>query len=257
MQVLGEGPGPGHGAHVRGDHHHVLALGAELLGVVVHKDGLAGQVVHRDVEEALDLGGMEVHGQHPVGAGGGDHVGHKFRGDGVPRLGLAVLPGIAKIGDHRRNASGGGPLQSIDEDQKLHQVVVHRRAGGLDHKRVAAADRLVHGGENLAVREGPHLGLTQFGTHQPADLVGQLRIGVAGEYLDVLAVRNHFQALFSIKIFIKYCSSKKFRSLSPYRSFPWSFRRRAAQPSRFFCRLLATPSASGGTSSVMVLPAAV
>ena len=122
-----------------------LALGAVLLGVVVHKDGVARQIVHRNVEEALDLGGVQVHGQHPVGAGGGEHVGHQLGGDGVTGLGLAVLPGIAVVGDDRGDAAGGGALQRVDHDEQLHEIVVHRGAGGLDHEHVAAADRLVQG----------------------------------------------------------------------------------------------------------------
>ena len=83
MQLLGEGPGTGHGAHIRGDHHHILGLGAELLGIVVHENRVAQQVVHRDVKEALDLAGVEVHGQHTVRAGGGEHIGHQLGGDGI------------------------------------------------------------------------------------------------------------------------------------------------------------------------------
>ena len=159
--------------------------------------GLPSQIVHRNVEEALDLGGVQVHGQHPVRARGGEHVGHQLGGDGVTGLGLAVLPGIAVVGDDRGDAAGGGALQRVDHDEQLHEIVVHRGAGGLDHEHVAAADRLVQGDENLPVGEGTDLRLAQFGSHQLADLLRQLRIGVAGKHLDVLAVRNHcLNALF-------------------------------------------------------------
>ena len=90
------------------------------------KMGAAQQVVHGDVEEALDLVGVQVHGQHPVGAGGGDQVGHQLGGDGVAGLGLAVLAGIAEVGDHGGDPAGGGPLEGVDHHQQLHQVVVHR-----------------------------------------------------------------------------------------------------------------------------------
>ena len=81
---------------------------AELLGIVVDEDGVAEQVVHRDIEEALDLRGVQVHRQDAVGAGGGDHVGHQLGGDGVAALGLAVLTGIAEVGDDGGDAAGGG-----------------------------------------------------------------------------------------------------------------------------------------------------
>ena len=203
MQVLGKGPRPGYGTHVRGDHHHILALRAKLLGIVVHKDGLAGQIVHRDIKEALDLVGVEVHGQHPVRPRLGNQVGYQLGGDGVPGLGLAVLPGVAKIGNNRRNAPGRGPLQRVNDDEEFHQVLVYRRAGGLDHKHIAAADSLIQRGKNFAVGESPHLGFAQFGAHQLANLGSQFRIGITGKHLDILAVRNHFQALFSIIIFFQ------------------------------------------------------
>ena len=192
MQLLGEGTGTGHRAHVGRDHHHVLAVGAELLGIVIHENGVAGQIIHRDVKEALDLSGMQVHGQHPVGTGGGDHVGHQLGGNGVTGLGLAVLTGVAEIGDHRGDAAGGGALERVDHDEQLHQVVVDRAAGGLDNEHVTAPDGLIQGDKDLPVGEGPNLGLAQFGTHQLADIIRQLGIRVAGENFDILAVRNHF-----------------------------------------------------------------
>ena len=60
------------------------------------------QIVGRDVEEALDLAGVEVDRQHPVGAGGGDQIGDQLGRDRRARPGLPVLPGIAEIGQRRR-----------------------------------------------------------------------------------------------------------------------------------------------------------
>ena len=193
VQLLGEGTGAGHGAHVGRNHHHVLAVGTELLGVVIHKDGVAGQIVHRDVKEALNLGGVQVHGQHTVGTGGGDHVGHQLGGDGIPGLGLAVLPCITEVGNHCGNASGGCPLERIDHNEQFHEIVVDGGAGRLDHKHIAAADRLIQRHKDLAVRERAYLGFTQLRSHEFADFLRQFWIGIAGKYLDILAVRNHFQ----------------------------------------------------------------
>ncbi len=111
IQLLGKGPGPGHGAYVGRHDHSVIMAGGVLLGKVLHKDGGAQQIVHWDIKEALDLVGVEVHGQHPVRSRRGDQVGHQLGGDGVPRLGFAVLAGVAEIGDNSGDAAGGGPLQ--------------------------------------------------------------------------------------------------------------------------------------------------
>ena len=191
MQLLGEGTGTGHAAHVGGHHHHILALLAELLGVVVHEHGVAQQVVHRDIKEALDLAGMEIHGQHAVGAGGGEHVGHQLGGDGIAALGLAVLTGIAEVGHDRGDAARAGAAARVDHDEQLHQAVIDRLAGGVDEEHIAAADALIQGDRSLAVREGFDLRLAQLDADEPADLLCQCGVGVAGEDLDILAVRNH------------------------------------------------------------------
>ena len=168
---------------------------AELLGVVVHEHGVAQQVVHGDVEEALDLAGMEIHGQHPVSAGGGEHIGHQLGGDGIAALGLAVLASIAEIGDHGGDAARAGALAGVDHNEQLHQTVVDGLAGGVDEEHVAAADGLIQGYGGLAVGEALDLRLAQLDADELADLLGQRRVGVAGEDLHVLAVRNHGRTL--------------------------------------------------------------
>ena len=192
MQLLGEGAGPGHAAHVRGYHHHVLGSFAELLGVVVYEDGVAQEVIHGDVKETLNLGGMEIHGQHPVGAGSGEHISHQLGRDGVTALGLAVLARVAEIGDHGGDAACGGALAGIDHDQQLHETVVHGLAGGVDEEHIAAAHGLIQGDTGLAVGKMLDLRLTQLGADELADVLCQSGVGVAGEDLDVLAMRNHF-----------------------------------------------------------------
>ena len=101
------------------------------------------EVIDRNVEKALDLGGVQVHRQHAVGPGPGDQVGHQLGRDRHPAFVLAILPGVAEIRDHRRDPLGTGPLAAVDHDQQFHQVVVDRRAGRLDEEHVAAADVLV------------------------------------------------------------------------------------------------------------------
>ena len=69
-----------------------------------HRRGI--QIVGRNVEEALDLPGVEIHRQHAVGARGGDHVGDQLGRDRRARPGFAVLPGIAEIRDDRGDPLG-------------------------------------------------------------------------------------------------------------------------------------------------------
>ena len=122
------------------------------------------QVVGRDVEEALDLAGVQVERHHAVGAGAGDQVGDELGRDRRARPGFAVLPGVAEIGDHRRDAPRRGAAQRVDDDQQLHQMVVGRERRRLQHENVGAADVLLDLDEDLHVGEAPHHGLAPAGS---------------------------------------------------------------------------------------------
>ena len=131
---------------------------------------------------------MQVHGQHTVGAGGGEHVGHELRGDGVAGLGLAVLPGIAEVGDHGGDPAGGSTLEGVDHHQQLHQVVVHGATGGLDHKHIGAANGFVNGDEAFSVRKVAALQVTQRQAQFFADGLRQSVVGVAAENFQIFAM---------------------------------------------------------------------
>ena len=103
VEPLGDGARAHHAADVGRDDHEVCRPAIALLDVL-GEDRRGEEVVDRDVEEALDLPGMQVEGQHPVGAGRGDQVGHQLGRDRRARPGFAVLAGIAEIGDDRGDA---------------------------------------------------------------------------------------------------------------------------------------------------------
>ena len=127
----------------------------------------------------------------PVGPGRGDEIGHQLGRDGIPRLGLPVLPGVAEIGDNRRNPGGGRPLEGVHHDQQLHEMVVDRRAHGLDDKHVGAPHRFVDGHRDFPVAEGSHLGLAHRQPQRFGNLPRQHPVGIGGKNFDVLAVKIH------------------------------------------------------------------
>ena len=95
--------------------------------------GLGVQVVDGDVEEALDLAGVQVHGDDVVAARRLQHVGHQLRRDRSPGLVLLVLAGVGEVGDDGGDASRRGRLAGVDHDEELHQAVVDvARGGGLE-----------------------------------------------------------------------------------------------------------------------------
>src|SRR6266567_3688779 len=188
-EPLGEGTRPLGPAGVGGDHDGVV-VGEAPFQVLQH-DGGGIEVVDRDVEEPLDLPGMEVDGDHPVRPGGGYQVSHQLRGDRGAGGNFAVLAGVAVIGDHRGNGGGGGPLQGVHHDQEFHQVIVGGRAGGLHHVDVAAADILPDLHHDFAVGEGLYLGRPQRYAEAGADLFGKGGVGVAAEHPDLVYHEMH------------------------------------------------------------------
>ncbi len=66
---------------------------------------------------------------------------------------LAVLAGVAVVGQHGGDAGGAGPLEAVQHDQQFHQVLVDRRAGRLDDEDVAAAHVLLDADRDFAVGE--------------------------------------------------------------------------------------------------------
>ena len=127
LEVAGVGGDDGDFAHRGG-----------FLDEVAGEDFCGEEVVHGDVEEALHLGGVEVHGDDAVGARGGDEIGHELRGDRSASFGLAVLAGVAEVWDDGGDAIGAGALEAVDPDEEFHDVFVDGGGGGLDDEAVAA-----------------------------------------------------------------------------------------------------------------------
>ena len=86
-------------------------------------------MVNRDVEEALDLVGVEVAGHYPVNSGGAEEIGHELGSDGNSRLVLPVLPCPSEIRHYGNDFVGGSPFCRIDGEEKLHQIVGRRKCG--------------------------------------------------------------------------------------------------------------------------------
>ncbi len=176
--VEGFGVGVGHfdAADVRGDDDEVFKIST--LDVVEDDRGCV-EVVDGDVEEALDLAGVEVHGEDAVDACGSDEVGDEFGTDGNPAFIFAVLASIAEEGDDGGDAVGGGTTGRVDHDEEFHQVMIGRRGGGLDEEEVVAADVFLNFDEGFAVWEGGDLSFGEVRFELAGDLLGKVRVGGA------------------------------------------------------------------------------
>ena len=172
---------PCHTAGV-GRHHHQVVRGNAPEGLRQQRRGL--KVINRDVEESLYGGRVQVQGYDTVGAGGFQQVGDQFGGNGLPTGRFFLLAGVAEIGNHGRDASGRCASQRVNHDEQLHQVLVHRRGGGLDDEYVRTAHVLVYLHAGFAVRElfesdGPQRLIEARG-----DSVGQSPVARAGKDLE-------------------------------------------------------------------------
>ncbi len=155
---------------------------------MTHQHRAGKQVIHRDVEEALNLRRVQIDEQRAVGAGGGQQVGNQLGADGHARAVLAILPGVSVVRNHHRDAGRRGALQRVNHHQQFHQVLIHRVAGRLNHEYVYAADVLEQLEINLAVGEALQLGLAHRNPDVPADLLGQRTVGSSAEQLETLVL---------------------------------------------------------------------
>ena len=122
-------------------HNKVVRVEVHLV-VVIGKQRQRGEVVHRDVEEALDLTLVQVKGDDAVDAGGLKQVGDQTGGDGLARAGLAILAGVAVVGDNRGDGASGSALGGIGGDEELHQHIVDVSAcDGLGSEHIGAGGR--------------------------------------------------------------------------------------------------------------------
>lgn len=120
-----------------------LPLGNVLLDPLEH-GRLGIQVVHRDVEEALNLRGVQVHRDDMIGARHREHVGHQLGADWSARFVLLVLAGVRKARNDGRHTRSRSNLAGVDHDQQLHQIVVHLATARLDDVNILATHRFAN-----------------------------------------------------------------------------------------------------------------
>ena len=172
VEALGQRAGAHHAADVWRDDHDVGQLLVFRLDVARHHRHRE-QIVGRDVEEALDLPGMQVERQHAVAAGAGDHVGDELGRDRRAARRAAILPGIAEIGHDRRDAPRRRAHERIDHDQQFHQMIVGRVGCRLQDEHILAAHILLDLDEDFLVGEAPYRGSAERNVEISGDGLGQ------------------------------------------------------------------------------------
>ena len=98
---------------------------------VGNDERLRVQIVDGKVEKALDLAGVQVHGDHMVAASDSEHVSDELGGDGGAALVLFVHACVRITWDDGGDAAGRGALARGNEYEEFHEVVVDVATGGL------------------------------------------------------------------------------------------------------------------------------
>ncbi len=155
----------------------------EALADVADEDGRGKEVIGRDIEEALDLSGVEVHREDAVGTGIGNHIGDELGRDRRTRSGFAILAGISEIGDDGGDAACRGAAQSVDDNQQFHYVIVGGVGGRLDNEGVSAADVILDFGEDFHIGEAPDIGSCQREAEFGGDCLGEAARAISGDEL--------------------------------------------------------------------------
>ena len=141
-------------------------------------------MVDGNVEESLNLRGVQIDEERAVGAGGGEQIGDEFCADGDAGTVLAILARVSIIGNYGGDAGCGGALECVDHDQQFHQILVDGIAGGLHDKDVDAANVLEQLEVDFAISEALQLDLSDGNADVAADLFRQGTVGRAAEELE-------------------------------------------------------------------------
>ena len=137
-------------SRVRTDHYDFLGGIAKGVDVFVN-DGGSRQMIEGNVEESLNLSGMEIKGDDAVSPRAFEKVGAKFRRNRDASFVFAILTRVSEIGNDRRNTVCACAAATVDHYEKLHERVVYRTARRLNDKDVFAANVFFDSTERFAV----------------------------------------------------------------------------------------------------------
>ena len=178
-------------AHVRGNNREILNF---FVAEILAQNKLTRQMVHRYIEEPLQLLGVQINSEDTVCAGGGNDVGDKFRRNRHPAFVLAVLAGIAKVRDNRGNSICACAFQAIKINQQLDEVFVNGTARGLNHETIPAAHVVFDADDFFAIGKLLYFGSPKGHFEVIAHRLCQRLIAAAGKHL-YMVIQKHLSLL--------------------------------------------------------------
>src|SRR5437762_4752802 len=148
-------------------------------------------MVHRKIEKSLNLRLVQIHRQYPVRAGGAEDVGDELHRYRHSRSVLAILAGIAVIGQHRGDPRRRRSPERVDHDQQLDQVLIDGCGGWLHDEDVGAADVLVDLERDLGVGKPPQPRLAHLHAEKRRNVAGESGMGAARKHLQFAEPDRH------------------------------------------------------------------
>src|SRR6476469_2913895 len=148
-------------------------------------------MIDGDIKKALHLLRVQIHREHSAHPRREEEIRDQLRRDRNPGLIFAVLPGVTKKWNHRRDAIGAGTPRCIHHDEQLHQVLIRRRARRLDNENVATANVLVDLNVSFTVGERADRGLAKRSADKIADPLREFAVGGSGENLELRLKSKH------------------------------------------------------------------
>lgn len=150
------------------------------------------ELIDWDVEEALDLRGVQVHAEHPIGAGGLQEVGHQTRPDADARLILLVTTRVWEAGQDGGDATGRSTLERVDHEEGLHEAVIDRRCHRLNDEHIPVTDIFVDPRHQVPVGEFDGFALAHRQPEVFTDRAREFGMATTREDRDVTEARHRF-----------------------------------------------------------------
>lgn len=82
------------------------------------------EIVHWNIEKALDLARVKVHSNHVITTSSLKHIGHELSGNGSSRFVLFVLACVWEVWNHSCDPACRCRLTCVDHDQQLHEGII-------------------------------------------------------------------------------------------------------------------------------------
>lgn len=133
-------------------------------------------MVDRHFEKALDLVGMEVHGDDSIHTGGSEDIGDQLGSDGDPRLVFAVLSGKTEIRNDSDDPLGRSSSGGVDHEEQFEQIVCWRY-GRLDDEYLLTSNGVFKRRLELPITEALDAHITQRLAEMLRDGFGEVGSG--------------------------------------------------------------------------------